>query len=399
MPRPSLVFVVLLLLLAPAHAGPEDVAAARKRADAVRANLPEPTPAISLEYEGDLLIQDLWAGEITLSARATKLGPDAVWRVSERSFLDFQGGEVRENVTLHVGRDLAIRSGVFERSEEGSAISIGFARTDSGFDISRRVKKGEDWSKPEKLTMKAPTGASGTGGAALLFLRAIKPVPGTAYALPWVPNPSFKAPAKANNDEPMRLTVRGQGTFEHAGKRFETSLVDLANGGTTWTLHLSRDHKRLIAMVSRNGPVRIVPRGLGGARISEDPAEPATTWKRAFIKFGFGYHMARKELLAEAFHWQLMYEHETKVVKRWDASKPLTEFKAAWIKEFLANSKRRDVHNTRRLLAMTFGTGKVKKETADEVVFQAHANFGGGTQRTYHLRKVDGLWGIVRIDF
>ena len=65
----------------------------------------------------------------------------------------------------------------------------------------------------------------------------------------------------------------------------------------------------------------------------------------------------------------------------------------------MSNSQHRNVPNTRRLLAMTFATGRVKKETADEVVFWAHPNFGGGTQRTYHLKKKDGVWGIWRIDF
>ena len=200
----------------------------------------------------------------------------------------------------------------------------------------------------------------------------------------------------------MRLTYLGNATWkiaEDAKSSVETARVRFEPGGTAWDLHLSRDFKRLIAMESTTGPVRIVPAGMGGERVTADPRAEATTWKQAFLKFGFGYHMARKELLADAFHWPLMYEHEVKALKRWPAERPVAEFKDAWIAEFVAGSKHRDVPATRRLLSMTLATGKLKKQTDDEVVFWAHPNFGGGTQRTYYLKKIDGRWGIWRIDF
>jgi len=74
-------------------------------------------------------------------------------------------------------------------------------------------------------------------------------------------------------------------------------------------------------------------------------------------------------------------------------------FKQAWIDEFVNQSKHRSIHDTRRLLSLTLGTGKVKKQTRDEIVFAAHKNFGGGIQRTYHLRCKEGIWGIIRIDY
>jgi len=397
-PAPVLLASLLLVLSLPAPTRAGEDAAAKARAAKVIAALPDPTPAISIAYEGDLIIDGLWAGELDLAARIAKLGSQWVWRVTETSFLDWQGGEVREVVMLHLGRDLAILSGTYERSAGGETVSLGFSRSEAGFDVVRRTKQGETWGEAEKLTMKAPPGAAGTGGAALLFLRALKPAKGVTYALPWVPNPSWKSPEAATNEEPLRLTLAGEGTYERAKQHFDTSRVELANGETSWLLNLSRDHRKLISMVSKNGPVEIVPRGLGGERITADPAQAATTWKRAFLKFGFGYHMARKPLLEEAFHWDAMYEHETKVLGRWPADRPLEEFKQAWIDEFVANSKHRDVEGTRRLLAMTLATGTVTKETDDEVVFRAHPNFGGGTQRTYYLRKQDGVWGIVRIE-
>jgi len=400
---PSLVVLLALLLGAsvPAAAGPEDPdRAARKAADAVVAKLPAPTPAISFDYEGDLIIQDLWAGEVGLHARIARLGTQWVWRVTETNFLDWAGGEVHEKVMLHLGRDLGMLSGTYERTEKGRTTSLAFSRGEDGaFDIQRRVKQGEAWGKMEALRMQAPARATATLAAAMLFLRAVKPVSGTRYALPWIPDPAWKDPAHATNEAPLMLTVDGEGSFKAGGKAFDTSRVTFSSGGTAWTMHLARDQRTLIGMVSKTGNVRIVPRGLGGERITADPRQPATTWKQAFLKFGFGYHRAQADLLEEAFHWPAMYAYETGVLKRWPKDKPLAAFKKAWIAEFIANSKHRDVPATRRLLAMTLATGRVKKQTADEVVFWAHPNFGGGVQKTYYLQQKDGVWGIVRIDF
>ncbi len=387
----------------PAWSGPQEAPAwkqARAAADAVVAKLPSPTPAISLRYEGDLIIQGLWAGEVTLHARIARLGTQWVWRVTETSFLDWAGGEVHEKTMLHLGRDLGVLSGTYERTEKGRTTSLGFSRGEGGaFDVQRRVKQGEAWGKMETLRMKTPARATATLPAALLFLRAARPTAGTRYALPWIASAAWKDPVHATAGTRLHLTGQGDGTFEAGGKAFDTTRVTFSSGGTAWTLHVARDWRTLVALVSKAGDVRIVPRGLGGERITADPRQPATTWKQAFLKFGFGYHRAQADLLEEAFHWEAMYDHEVRVLKRWPKDRPLAAFKKAWIAEFIANSKHRDVPATRRLLAMTLATGKVKKQTADEVVFWAHPNFGGGVQKTYYLRKKDGVWGIVRIDF
>ncbi len=402
LPRVLLAAGLALLLAVPAHADAKEdakLAKARKAADARIAKLPAPTPAISFAYEGDLIIQNLWAGETSVTARIARLGTQWVWRVTETSFLDWAGGEVHEKVMLHLGKDLRILSGTVERTEKGVTTSLGFSRSEKGFDVQRRIKKGEDWGKAETVVMKAPAGASGTLAAAVLFLRGLKPSKGGDYALPWIPNPSWKSPASAENTTLLRLTLEGEGTLVVGKKTFDTSKVRYATGGTAWTMHLSRDHRKIIGMVSATGPSRVVPRGMGGERITADPTQPATTWKRAFLKFGFGYHRAKRELLDEAFHWDAMYAHETKVLKRWSKDQPVKEFKKAWIQEFVNQSLHRDVPATRRLLAMTLATGKIKKQTDDEVVFWAHPNFGGGTQKTYHFARKDGVWAITRIDF
>ena len=393
---------LLVCLAAPSFAEEATDAAARKAAADARAKLPAPNPGISIAFHGDLMIQDMWAGEVRFSAKLARAGRDFVWRITEDTFLDWSGGEVREKLMVHAGKDLAVRSGTYERSDKEGAILLGFSRGESGFEAVRRKREGDAWGKGEPVSMKAAPQSLGGLASLLLFLRGAKPeAKGTTYALPFAGMSAFKQ-AEAAEAGHVTLAYQGDATWklnEDAKKTFETARVRFTPGGTAWDLHLSRDFTSLIAMESTTGPVKIVPAGMGGERVTADPREKATTWKQAFLKFGFGYHMARKELLADAFHWPLMYEHEVKTLKRWPADRPLDEFKEAWVKEFMAGSQHRDVPATRRLLSMTFATGKVKKETEDEVVFWAHPNFGGGTQRTYYFKKVDDRWGLWRIDF
>ncbi len=401
MARLLLIAASLLLLCSPVL-GKDDVAGtkAAKAASAVRAKLPAPNPGISVSYHGDLVIGDLWAGEVHLGAKLAKLGRQYVWRITEDTYMDWQGGETRVKLMLHADKRLAILSGTYERSDREGAISLVFSRSEKGFDVQRRTRKGKAaWGKTESLTMQAAPQPMGGLPSLLMFLRAAGPAKKAVdYRLPVVRESAWKMVESAEPATTL-LACRGPGTWKRGKKSFETSVVRYNPGGTTWDLHLSRDHRKLIAMVSTTGPVQIIPAGMAGDRVAADPREPATTWKKAFLKFGFGYHMARESLLADAFHWPVMYEYEVKTLKRWDKNSPVADFKKAWIAEFIKGSLHRDTPATRRLLSMTLATGKVKKETATDVVFWAHPNFGGGTQRTYHFRNVDGVWGIWRIDF
>jgi hypothetical protein len=403
-----LAFLVALLgSLAAAATGAaradEGLAAEREAAETIRAALPEPTPAISIRYEGDILVDGLFIGEIEITARAAKVGRQSVWRVTQSSFHDLGvRGEVRTRTKLHLARDLAILSGTFEMESKTETVSLVMSRIEQGFMVQRRVKKGDDWNAPEVRELAAPARATGGIAAALLFLRALPADATGAFALPWVGTEEWLMRGTSKAHEPAVLAVGGESTFESPAKRRDSWFVTSKQGAESPArLHLSRDRRTLLGIVGREGTkMRVVPRGEGGSRDVELKGDaPAATWKAAFLKFGYGYHMARPELLEAAFHWERMYAYETEVLKRWPADRPLDEFKKAWVDEFVANSKRRSLADTKRLLAMTLSTGKVKSETADAVVFAAHPNFGGGVQRTYHLEKREGVWGITRIDF
>jgi hypothetical protein len=93
-----------------------------------------------------------------------------------------------------------------------------------------------------------------------------------------------------------------------------------------------------------------------------------------------------------------MWEHETSLPDGWPKERPVEAFRKAWLAEFLRASPRRTRAAADELLAMTLATGRVREQTEDAVVFAAHPEFGGGVQRTYYLRRIGGVWYIVRID-
>lgn len=401
--------LVLLLFAAPPASGEPEDDPGHAAARAVRRALPAPSPAAALSFQGDLVIDALWAGEVTYAARATKFGGDTLWHVSEDVFIDVGGAELHYKAAYHLAADLTLRSGSASCRHRGIEVSAFFARKAEGITLMRTIKPPSGAGKTEKLELDVPADATTGRVAVLLFLRGVdatkKDAP-PAYTLPRFPlfehttHPATQAgaPARAVPPPEIDLVLRGRRPAQDP-QQGEDWLVDATRGEQTVRLFLDPTTKALRRSDGGKGRLSIVPRGEGGERIRTDEEKPATTWKQAFLKFGFGYHMARKGLIEDAFHWPSMYAYETEVARSWDENRPLDAFKAAWVGEFLSQSLRRTRAATERLLSMTLATGTVREQTQDTVVFAAHANFGGGVQRTYHLKRVDGLWYLWRIDF
>lgn len=404
--------VLLLFVTVSAHAKDEAPASPADRAAAVLKALPSPTPDKRLSFEGDLVIDGLWAGEVSYTANARMFAGKSTWHVTEVVFIDWGGAELNYKASYQMGADLAITSGSAECRHRGAKVSVLFARKGDGFNIMRTIKPPQGKTVMENSTAAIPHRSTYGRAALLLFVRGLgaKAAAGTKYELAWFPlwemttEPAMKGAQAAKADaqsDPLRrieLTVKGERKPKDA-KRSTQLLVDTARNGKSVALVLDAASKALHSVEAGEKQMSVLPRGSAGQRVQLNEEKPATTWKQAFMKFGYGYHMARPKLIEESFHWESMLAYERDVSKSWPADKGVDAFKAAWIKEFLAGSQHRTRAQTDRLLSMTLGTGKVKSKTDTTIVFAAHANFGGGTQRTYYLKKVEGLWYIWRIDF
>jgi hypothetical protein len=389
--RPLLVALVLLAL---AGAG-----SAKEKApglDALLSSLPEPTPAFSLEFAGDVIEQETWVGSVSYTVKAGRLADRPVWRVTEAVMMDGPEGEVREQRRLVLARDLTLVSGTLERTHRGVTHSLVVSRVETGYALhgSRRDASGSKTLDATEVSTPRPL-AHGAAALALL-LGAWRAPEGATLEVPWLdlePDGTAKVTT-------LTLRAAGDSRAGTGDSARDTRVVEVRRGEVVRRHHLARDGRDLVAVEAQTarGP-HVVPEGLGGRRVQLDENAPARTWEAAFLKFGFGYHMAREGLLEEAFHWDLMYAHEVEVAKRWDASRSLEEFKRAWIDEFIANSKRRTRVDAGRLLDMTLASGHIAEQTPTRVVFEAHPTFGGGVKRSYTFACRDGVWGIATLDF
>jgi len=407
MPFRVLCLVACLVLTAPLVSAEDDAAAdlttAFKTADAIRTKLPMPLPNKALRFEGDIVINKVWAGEVKYTAQATKFARKAVWQVTEEVYIDFGGVETRVKGKFHLAQDLSLMWGNLERLREGRGASLVFARSATGFRVLRTEKTEAGSGETKTFDVAAQKNATFGRVAQLLFLRAVPESAKKTFALPTVAFDALAtaAPKKASIPEadPTVLETKGKGRYDAAGKAQPSWVTATRRGKVEFDVHLAPKTRTLIGVVAKTTSAHIVPKGAAGERVTLDEEKPSKTWQQAFLKFGYGYHMAREKLLAEAFHWETMHEYESTVAKSWPAERSVEEFKQAWIKEFVAQSLHRPRSDTERLLSMTLATGKPQKKGDDKVIFAAHANFGGGTQRTYHLQRIEGLWYIVRVDF
>lgn len=387
------------LTVAPgAWAEDKAASAAAKAGDKARAALPEPKEGRELAYEGEVWIDGVWGGSVRLKAEVGSFAEKPCWLVTEDVFWDFSGTEWRVGLSATLRRDLTLERAEVEHKVKGRVTRTTLARGEGGWKGQRQVIEGENESPFEDVSVAAPAGASLGLTALALLGRGPLPSGEAAFSLPWLDAVAW-ALAPATAPATLRWVAKGEGTFEAAPNA--PPAWSAALEGLTWpsALHVDRKQRALLGFVGVLGEKAVVlPAGQRPAGAGFDERGPARTWQAAFLKFGVGYHMARRELLEAAFHWPTMYEYETSLVDGWPKEKPLAEFKEAWIGEFLQRSLHRSRPETDDLLKMTLATGRPEEKGADRVIFHAHANFGGGQARAYHFKRLDGVWYLVRME-
>jgi hypothetical protein len=97
------------------------------------------------------------------------------------------------------------------------------------------------------------------------------------------------------------------------------------------------------------------------------------------------------------FHWETWRDHEV-ASGSWPKDRPVAEFRKEWITALTEGSAHRSRAETDELLRRMLASGRPEPKGSDGMLFHAHPQFGGGVQRDYHLRRIEGVWYIVRID-
>jgi hypothetical protein len=391
------------LLAAPLAAKDVDLAKATQER---RAALPPPTPAIRIAYEGDLAREGHKTGSVSISVRAQKFAGKSLWHVRQDFEGDAEGERIRIKASYHLAQDLSLHGGTYEAEIRGSRSVLTFLRNAEGqLSVTRSLTPWHGKAKMTTHTLDVPADATFGTAATLLLVRGLDASKAPSFRLPvlplhqlaWAPETGdgsiadVRIPKRvidvtlAKDGEHMHVAVAPGATegappiellMDKAGK----SLLKRSQGGAenryTWTW-VPKDSAK---------PRRVLPE-----------EEESTKWEIAFRKFGYAYHMARPDLIAQAFHWPTWFAHEKALSADWK-DKSVDDFRDAWVAEFMAASLNRPRADTKQLIDGTLGSGKAQRIGDDKIVFKAHPQFGGGVQRTYHLQKFDGRWYITRIE-
>ena len=381
---------------------PDPAAAAAAK---VRAKLPVPQEEKGLAFEAvcDLEIAGAYAGTLKLGVDVGEWKEKPVWLVTEER-VDGGGGDGGGGGTnrvtsssLYLARDLTLLRGDWEQTQGANALRFHFVRGEKGLEVAReRVVDGKTEELP-KLVVPVAADATWGRGAALLFLK-YAPAEAANYALPWVPmEAAFPGTEHETAPEvaPARVEAVGPAKFGEGKAAVDSWMAVLRNGNQVTEMHLSPKDRSLLGMERRlPTPERVVPKGTAPKTFEED--KPAATWKAAFLKFGYGYHLAVERWIVGAFHWPSAYDYDVKagVWKKTDGE-TIDTYRKANVDEFLLKSKHRPRAEAAALLTMTLNTAREKTLPDGTVVLTTHPEFGGNV---FHFKRVGDEWFIVGID-
>lgn len=348
-----------------------------------------PSPRVPLQFDGALTLDGEVIGRVFVDARPSSHRGVPCWQVSEGT--ERRGGEavVRSESTLLLHTDLAVvRGETLYRAPSGWSRWT-YEQTPSGMSIAHT----ENGTRRDAVVVPTRPRAVQGVAAVLLFLRQVPASP-AQYVLPGF-NPRFAGAPKAGSGalvsnaaditihvvasaDPAQLRARVQG---RTGRRYEV-VLDRA----------SRDLVRIEGGLPRAHWVRDTQ-----ARKADwfAPTEqPPASARQAFVLFGRGYHLARRDWLKRAFHWPSMVEHAiTQKLHR--PGDPVERLQKAWIAEFIKRSKHRTTGDCDDLLMQIFLTMQVRPHHDGSVSFVSLPVYGG---HTYKLREIDGRWWVVQID-
>ena len=393
-----------------AVAAPEEPTSV-ERARTLRADLDAPNPATALRFAGEAANEKARMGEVSLVARAKRAGRSSVWSVEERIEQSWGGERLSLHAAFELLPDLSLRSGSYVVEIRGSRFALTLLRSPEGkLQVTRTVTPWKGLAKRTQFEVDAP--ADVMVGTASLSLLARSMGKGGEHKLVVskldLYGMAVRGVKGAAASQTLEVHRAGAPVAlkRPVGDPLETEVVELR-----WTsdvpeyltpvnLHLSPGGRTLLARqpVKEGGARAWWPKGSLEAAPALPEEAKAERWEQALLKFGYGYHMARRELLEEAFFWDAFRASEV-AAGSWKADEDVDAFRAAWIDAFFQGSENRTRAATTQLLNGTLKTGTARKVDADHVVFKADPQFGGGVQRTYYFARKAGVWRLERIQF
>ena len=359
-----------------------------------------PVPARSFSFLGEVRLDGTAVGTVMLSAEPASVGGAPAWRVIESETIAAGAAVIEDEVSGFLRPDLGVLRGEQLAKRPEGTFHVTYARKPGGLETVAHTADGPQ----APVLLGAPEGAMTGLVPVLLFLREVPETP-AHYVLPgW--DPRYAQTPKAGTGtfslsrSDLHVEVRGI-----LGVRACLDLLGVVGpalhahcerrNGEIFDVYLHAARRHLLAVDGIMPRLRVQARGATGKQLDWYDAvegEPAT-WRQAFVKFGRGYHMARRDLLADAFHWPSMVTRAL-AEKRYEPGTSEEKVRDDWIEVFLGMSKHRTAGDCDDLLFQIFMTSAVTEHADGAVSLRTLPVYGG---HTYRMQLVGARWWIVQI--
>lgn len=363
-----------------------------------------PVPRRPLHFLGDVRFGPTRVGVVMLSAEPASVRGAPAWRVLESQRIQVGEAVIEHEISGFLRQDLsAIKGERIDRRPEG-LFHVTYARKAGGMET---VVHTADGPQPPVL-LDAPARSMPGLVPALLFLRHVSSER-AHYVLPgW--DPRFAKKPKAGTGtftltrSDLHVEVRGVKTvaelqaitpgFAGPGPLLHAHCQQ--RGGQSFDVFLKPDRRQFVALLGGLPRVDLRNRQSEGTAATWYDAVEGTpkTWRQAFVKFGRGYHLPERSLLADAFHWPSMVKHAL-AEGRYAEGTSEAKIRKDWIDVFVGMSKHRTKADCDDLLFQIFVTSQETQHADGSVSLTTLPAYGG---HTYRMQELDGRWWIVQID-
>ncbi len=347
-------------------------------------------PRRPFRFLGEVKHAGISVGTVMLVAEPASVGGAPAWRVLESQTVKVGEAVIEHEVSGFLAQDLTVLKGErIDKRPEGT-FHVTYRRKPGGIETIAHTKKGPQ----QPVLLGAPEGAITGVLPVLLFLRQA-PDHLSDYVLPgW--DPRFAQKPKAGTGT---FTLSRSDTHVHV-ERVKEGLVARCARRDGWSFEvvLRPDDRRLLEVRGLMPKVDFAPRTASSPTGRADWYDAVdgspTNWRQAFVKFGRGYHLPRRDLLADAFHWPSMVKQAI-AQGRYAEGTPEAKIRDDWIDVFVKMSKNRTEADCDDLLFQMFMTSEETANADGSVSLRTLPAYGG---HTYRMQAIDGRWWIVQID-
>jgi len=395
-------FVLAAALACAADEAPPVPAAAETlaRSAALRATLPAPAEAWT--FEGELLFQGFLIGSLSIRAEPSTFKDRPCWEVVERSVREAGKARVVSEIVVTLAPDLSLLRGETVQRAPGGGSVTSFGWRDGVLEVIEQQDGGASRSATPSVAPASTLGLFALSRFAALLAKE----PARGWMLP-IFDPRFAfgddagKPLAADLAD-LALTVLGPSkvyrSLACAVPHPALAVKAEAAWGRSLTLQLDATSHTLLAV--DGGLPRVHIRRAGGIWPNTPPpwfervGQPPASALEAFVSFGRGYHLPKRELLEGAFHWESMRAAEI-AAGSYPADVTLEKVREDWVAEFERMSKHRTEGDCDDLLMQLLTTSTITTNADGSVTITSLPVFGG---HAYTCAEKDGRWWITKID-